>query len=170
MTDHTHAAVGSFLGALIFQRLGCPVIGLLVGGFAALVPDVDMPISAIGRMVPWLSNRIHGIFGHRTYIHNVLTCMGLSIILSLLFAAICSIFVNVSRETFWILLACVYACMLSHLLLDMLTHSGVHLFYPHGPHISGPFTSQDHSDRFLEMVITALFIVGALGICVIFYI
>lgn len=102
----THFLAGSLTGYMIG---GVPCA--FVGGFSALLPDIDCPDSTVGKLVKPLSWVITKILGHRTVFHS-----------------------------FWIPLALYFLPApynlpialgyLSHLLLDMLTPEGIIPLWP----------------------------------------
>ena len=84
--------------------IGWPLFGL--GLLFSLIPDLDTPKSLLGRLFPpskWLNTR----FGHRTLTHSALF-LGLSYIVG----------------------PAAFLGLASHILLDLLTPSGVQLAWP----------------------------------------
>jgi len=102
----THFVAGSLIGYAVG---GVP--GAFIGGFSALLPDIDCPDSTVGKLVKPLSWLVTTILGHRTVFHS-----------------------------FWIPLALYFLPApynlpialgyLSHLLLDMLTPEGIIPLWP----------------------------------------
>lgn len=84
----------------------------LIAAAGALLPDIDTPRSATGRVFPFISIPIYKKFGHRSITHTVYA-----------FAAALLISLAIGK----IELALGYA---SHLLSDMATKTGVPLLYP----------------------------------------
>lgn len=85
------------------------LVGMIAAGTAAILPDLD----AVG-----LTGKIlKPIIGHRTATHSLLGTL------------IFGFFVKEAMPTYWIFAAAGYA---SHVLADLLTVSGVMLFYPFG--------------------------------------
>ena len=122
MTAPTHTTFGLFLTAALFSLFALPLykdlpaVGVTVLG--SLLPDIDTPNSALGRLLPFLSIPIERRFGHRTVTHSLVWWLGLGV---------------VSLPLVFVRPAC-YAGLLigyaSHLLADCMTKSGVPLFYP----------------------------------------
>lgn len=79
------------------------------------IPDLDSPNSYVGRWFPWLSEPIAYSFGHRTLTH------------SLPFLVVVGLFAWPLSSGYWLALV---GGVGSHLLVDMMTLSGVALFYP----------------------------------------
>jgi len=90
----------------------------LLAVLGSMFPDVDTPTSLVGRMVPWVSQRIHARWGHRTITHSFLVV--------LIFIALTYSFLPFE----WILPFLVG--WISHFYLpgDMQTRTGVALFWP----------------------------------------
>ena len=124
MMASTHLAFGLFsatgLFALFSQSLHreLPAVGAVILG--ALLPDLDTPQSALGRLLPFLSIPLERRWGHRTLTHSLLAVAGLALL---------------GLPLWGYYRASVYAALLlgylSHLLADCATKSGVPLFYPH---------------------------------------
>jgi inner membrane protein len=119
----THIAFGALLttsGFALFGRslhqdwpaLGCTLLG-------SLLPDIDSPKSALGRLLPFVSVPLEQRFGHRTVTHSFLALGFLGLLLLPLaffrLGAYCALLLG----------------YFSHLLADCATQSGVPLFYPH---------------------------------------
>jgi len=94
-------------------------IGITI--LATLVPDLDHPQSFLGRVFRPVSKYINKHHGHRTLTHSFLALVVTTFLIWL--------FDKYTFETgefaiFW------FWAYLSHIFLDMLTISGVHVFYP----------------------------------------
>ncbi|MEM3127152.1 MAG: metal-dependent hydrolase [Candidatus Woesearchaeota archaeon] len=115
MQARTHlmfAFLFSLLIIYLFPNLLIYVPLILLG---SLLPDLDHPNSKLGRKFWPLSKIFNLIFGHRGFFH------------SLLFV----IFIFISVSYFSIIFALAISIgILTHLLSDALTVSGVALFYP----------------------------------------
>lgn len=107
----THFAAGLAAGLLITTE----PVAVLVSGVSALLPDIDIPTSKVGRASPIISNIINITFGHRGLFHSLLVA-GLIYLLVLKFFPAYSIYCLIGY--------------LSHLLLDCLTPAGVPLLWP----------------------------------------
>lgn len=100
---------------VLLKLLGFDIFLIILGALAALLPDVDVSNSPIGRLLPQLSRRIGRRYAHRSITHSLP-------ILSLITVAGSTLGFEASLA-----LAIGY---LSHLLLDMLNPTGVPLLYP----------------------------------------
>ena len=106
MTAPTHAAFGVLWAALA----GTGYLNAVACAFGALLPDLDHPQSAIGRILFFVSQPLNDRFGHRGLVH------GFVVWLPLLVAATFSGLEVVQ----WIALG-----GLSHILIDMYNTAGV---------------------------------------------
>lgn len=95
------------------------ILGAILG---CLLPDIDHPQSWIGQRFKLFSKIIFKIFGHRKFTHSIF------------FILICIILINYSSSFRLIfpldLIHAVVYSYISHILADMLTPSGVPLFWP----------------------------------------
>jgi len=139
MMGSTHFLVGALTGAVVGMKAGAPLEGAAIGGFAALLPDIDHPGSSLGRLVRPVSVLLEAI-GHRVITHTLWFCLGTSLALAGLFS---------NLGFFWIL----FLGSFSHIILDSLTRSGTTPFYPAHLHIRGPFVT---GNILTEGVISAL--------------
>ena len=143
MMGVTHMIVGAAVGYLATQT----VTGAVVGGTAALLPDIDHPNSKLGRRVPILPTVINKLVGHRTLTHSILVLFTLTGIL----------YVTTSLSV----TVAFFVGYLSHLILDSLTVSGVPFLYP--------FSRRNYGLRFcytqgiFEKVFLIVFILGFAG-------
>lgn len=121
MTGKTHSAAGVLIGAVvatqhqldIFEMATC----IVVSGLASILPDVCHTRSKVGQRLPILSHLIKHLFGHRTFTHSLLFLL-------------CIYFLLHTIETPNYYMIGIICGMLSHVILDMLTPKGVHLFFP----------------------------------------
>lgn len=153
MIAPTHAIYGPALALIILSVFGVQsslhfsiVICAILGSIA---PDLDHPNSTIGRLFPWVSNRVDRRYGHRTLTHSIIGCLVASASFTILltvtawagkFIVLRSLVGMMSRYGFWLaswtagdiarLGAAFCIGYTSHLLLDMLTPRGVQLFWP----------------------------------------
>lgn len=107
----THFAAGLAAGLLITTEPAA----IVVSGVSALLPDIDIPTSKVGRASPIISTIINIAFGHRGLFHSLLAA-GLIYLLILKFFPAYSLYCLIGY--------------LSHLLLDCLTPAGVPLLWP----------------------------------------
>lgn len=122
MMGVTHAAAGVAAGTFLCMHLNLPaeqilpVAGVCVAG--SLIPDIDVCTSKVGRLVAPASFLIQLFFGHRTIFHA-----------PLLYAVLLGAG-WIMLPNYGIYLAAAGIGILTHLLLDMLNHAGIPLFWP----------------------------------------
>ncbi|MGB9886296.1 MAG: metal-dependent hydrolase [Moorellales bacterium] len=104
-----------------------PAEAALVGA-AALLPDVDHPGSAAGRMAPGVSHVLRLGFGHRGFLHSLLGAACTT-------WAICRLAALLGLAVPWQPL---FAGYLVHLVLDTFTPGGVPWLWPLGVRVSVP--------------------------------
>jgi len=110
MRGPAHAAAGAIVGGAV---AGVP--GYFAGALIALIPDIDHPHSTISRRVPG-APLVSLFVKHRGFTHSL--C-------ALLLAGIISSIFRPQQLTLLIV-----GALASHILCDMLTPSGVPLFWP----------------------------------------
>ncbi|ELH0915203.1 metal-dependent hydrolase [Staphylococcus pseudintermedius] len=121
MTGKTHSAAGILIGAAvgihfqldIFEMATC----IVVSGLASIFPDICHTRSEIGQRLPIISLIFKHLFGHRTFTH------------SLLFMFVVYYALHMIETPIYYMIGIICG-MLSHVILDMLTPRGVHLFFP----------------------------------------
>lgn len=128
MTGGTHFLAGAAIGALVGQKAGSPFAGAALGGFAALLPDIDHPGSTVGRVVKPVSVILEAI-GHRSVTHTIWFCLVVSSVLAAL--------LGLSVAFFGIL----FLGSLSHVILDSFTRSGTRPLLPVPFHVWGPLVT-----------------------------
>ena len=119
MLSHTHA-IGGVASLYLLHRLGYMHPGVadyVVVSAAALLPDVDHSSSVLGKRT-----KIFSFLKHRGLTHSIL---GVALLYLILYQIGLNFYPQISPFIPYILLGCA-----SHILLDMLTPSGVALFYP----------------------------------------
>jgi inner membrane protein len=123
MMKRSHFLVGGAAGVAVAHTIGDSILaGGIVGGLAGLLPDLDHPHSAVGRLLPRWWHRLTP--GHRGPTHSLVWCLVLALAAHLAGAAL-------SGEPLGPLLAlAVLAGSLSHVLGDGLTVAGVPLWWP----------------------------------------
>ncbi|RKO61839.1 metal-dependent hydrolase [Caldibacillus debilis] len=109
--------------ATTYIAIGTSVIGGALGG---LLPDIDHPGSTLGRRARILSYPINKLAGHRGITHTLLALVLLSYLLFVISGWIPIAWKGYGL-VFFIGIIIGYA---SHLVLDMLTVSGIPLLYP----------------------------------------
>ncbi|HVU13534.1 MAG TPA: metal-dependent hydrolase [Phototrophicaceae bacterium] len=113
MVGTTHAAVGAALGVTlsVVTPHYTPLTLALVAGFAALLPDIDQPVSIIGRRAH-VARYMH----HRGITHSGIAWMVIS------FASLILLPLPVA--------VAIFVGYGSHLFLDSLNSTGIPLWYP----------------------------------------
>ena len=106
-----------------YIAVGLAVVGGAIGG---LLPDIDHPTSKIGKRLPPISKLVNSLFGHRGFTHSLLANLLFAYFLFLLTNLIPDMLIGFYLP-FALGLIIGYA---SHLLLDVLTVSGIPLLYP----------------------------------------
>ena len=120
VTGKTHASCGCLIGMYFAKDYGVSlesVVILSVAVTGSVVPDICHTKSYIGRRLPIVSFIFSIIFGHRSFTHSLLFLLLNFMILDI-----------ISVPTVFIVSYTVG--ILSHLILDMMTKTGVSLFYP----------------------------------------
>lgn len=144
MMASTHVAFGLTCWSAYAQVKGIPFQpeSLMIAGVASLLPDLDHPKSAFGRVVPFLSYPISAIFGHRGITHSLFAVV----------AGIAALLVYGYQLWFIAPLTIGY---LSHLAGDLFTNSGVPLFWPKKDKVAFPiFSTGGVTEFFVRIVIT----------------
>ena len=127
MMGRQHLMSGVVTGSLVAAATHLPpdqvVIFIPLVGVCALLPDMDHPDAMLPRMLSWPGRAtaaiISHVFGHRTLTHSVLG-------VSLLAAGL----VFIPGLPLWAAGAVLLGC-LTHIAGDMLTQSGVPIWWPH---------------------------------------
>lgn len=148
MKIETHIAVGLFLGMLFYYFFDFGFEFVFLTGFAAFLPDIDWSMQ-----FRWgMGNR------HRTFAHNIWFVLFVSTILGV-------VFMNM-----YIFLGAMVG-MLSHLIADSYTVTGVSWLYPYGFekkfYLKGPYSMSDKTKVHFERRIQA-FLFGASGLLLLF--
>jgi membrane-bound metal-dependent hydrolase YbcI (DUF457 family) len=94
---------------------------VLVVALVSVVPDADYPKSWLGHQLGSVSEELHRLFGHRSFLHSVLALVLFTSILGL------PLWWATGSATLAIAIFVGYG---SHLLADMMTLGGVQLFWP----------------------------------------
>ncbi|MDQ5827050.1 MAG: metal-dependent hydrolase, partial [Chloroflexota bacterium] len=94
---------------------------VLVVALVCVVPDADYPKSWLGHQLGSVSEELHRLFGHRSFLHSVLALVLFTSILGL------PLWWATGSATLAIAVFVGYG---SHLLADMMTLGGVQLFWP----------------------------------------
>ncbi len=120
MISVTHISFGVLLTEFILTSLGIEpnTATLALSGIGALLPDIDTPKSALGRIFPF-SKVIEQKYGHRQITHS-----WVFIVISLLIFSPFIFFLGLLKY------AGIIIGVISHIMLDMANISGVPFFYP----------------------------------------
>lgn len=120
MTLPTHVAFAAvlYLGGATLFGYKPDWIGGALAAVAAILPDIDLPPSKIGRLLFWVSVPLERRFGHRTLTHSLVGLAGLAVVVSPLWLF--------DPLYFWGVVGGYW----SHLWLDMLNLRGVDLLWP----------------------------------------
>ena len=135
MKLRTHIAFGLLFGSLLNYFLEFGFGFIMLTGFAGFLPDIDWAMQ-----FKWgMGNR------HRTFGHNIWFILAVSLI-------------GFIASRSYILLLGLLLGMLSHLIADSLTVSGVYWLYPYGKdenkfQTKGPFSMYDENNREREKII-----------------
>ncbi|MEM4703146.1 MAG: metal-dependent hydrolase [Candidatus Pacearchaeota archaeon] len=121
------------------------IIFFIVFIIAAAFPDIDTPKSTIGKKTRPISNTINVLFGHRGFFQSLTFVIALVIILLL---------VNFPK----IIVLSFATGYSSHLLLDMLTKTGICVFWPLKTQVKGPLKTGSLTETFLFIFLSLGFI------------
>ena len=123
MMKRSHAVIGAAAGVAVAHATGASMVaGGIVAGLAGLLPDVDHPHAAVGRLLPRWWHRLTP--GHRGPTHSLVWCLALAVL-----AYVGTTLVN-GEPAGPLLALAVLAGSLSHVLADGLTVAGVPLWWP----------------------------------------
>ena len=123
MMKRSHFLVGGAAGVAVAHTIGDSILaGGIVGGLTGLLPDVDHPHSAVGRLLPRWWHRLTP--GHRGPTHSLAWCLAVAVL-----AYVGNSAVN-GQPAGPLLALAVLAGSLSHVLADGLTVAGVPLWWP----------------------------------------
>ncbi len=145
MRFFTHLSFALLLSLLFvyFLKIEEKVFFIGVVLLFSLLPDIDESHSYIGKRMKLLSLPLHFIFGHRTIFHSFF-------IPFLIFIAL--YFVN------WYIALAAFIGYISHLILDMMTLSGIAIFYPFSEWKIRGFV---RTDSFFDYFLFLLFLLGS---------
>ena len=121
MMGHTHALIGSALGlgaALSIHASTNQALLLIgIGAVAALIPDIDHPQGSIRRKLGCLGNLLFGRLKHRGITHTLIALVAVAAAAFTALPPLIGVVVSIAY--------------LSHILADMLTVSGLPIFWPY---------------------------------------
>jgi inner membrane protein len=113
MMGITH--IGIVLLLIRFLKLNLNSIQILILSIFSIVPDIDFSRSELGMIFKPISYKLEEEFGHRSITHSILFIL-ISFLISFPFSNFYSTLILLAIG--------------SHLILDMLTYSGVKLLWP----------------------------------------
>lgn len=148
MMASTHVAFGLTCWSAYAQIRGLPFQpeSLLIAGVSSLLPDIDHPSSAFGRVVPFISYPISAIFGHRGITHSLFAIV----------AGVVALYIYSGQVWFMPPLIIGY---LSHIFGDLVCNSGVPLFWPRKDKIAFPlFSTGGVLEFFIRILITCVLV------------
>ena len=135
MKYNTHMVGGLALGYMAFNHIDylgdylsnstdvAIVSALLVAG--SLLPDIDISTSYMSRKTRPISFFTSKFFKHRGYTHSIVGILSITLIFYLVLGMF-----SYTEDILRMASLSLLIGMSSHVLLDMMTHSGVELFYP----------------------------------------
>ena len=123
MMKRSHFLVGAAAGMVTAKVLDLPMPEMvLLSGLAGLLPDLDHPSSATGRLLPAWWHRLTP--GHRGPTHSLAWCLALAVVVDLGQRLV------VGPAAPPLVALAVLVGVLSHVLADGLTVQGVPLWWP----------------------------------------
>ena len=131
----THISFGLLAGALCYYLFNLDVSFILLTGFAAFLPDIDWAMQ-----FKWGLGKRHRTFGHNVWF--VLAIATLSLALSGSIVVFAGVLIG----------------MVTHLLADSLTVTGVIWLYPikQNIHTKGPLNMSNESEKKVERVLQSI--------------
>lgn len=124
-STHITFGLGCWVGYAQMRGIPLQPIPLGLVALGSLLPDIDHPKSAFGRVVPFLSYPISAIFGHRGITHSFLAI-----------AAVSATLWHYDYKLWFV--APLAVGYLSHLIGDVFTNSGAPLLWPNKDKVSFP--------------------------------
>ncbi|MFW6026060.1 MAG: metal-dependent hydrolase [Candidatus Woesearchaeota archaeon] len=151
MTYITHEIAGLTLGlGYMLYTKNIDYIPLTILIVSSLLPDLDEPNSKSGRKVSNISYLIKKIFGHRGITHSLVFILVLA---GFIYGIILYYSLPFNYLIYFIL------GYISHIFSDLLTKSGVPLFYPYKKNISVPIiTTNNFSEKIFRSLISLVFV------------
>lgn len=135
MMGKTHVISGVALGCFVFSNIDIlnvnirdektfiiATTGLVMG---SLLPDIDHPKSIISSKLKIVSIFTSRLFKHREYTHSIVGISTMTLLIGIILDLL-----GVNRWFNFVFLKSLFIGIATHILMDMLTFSGVSLFYP----------------------------------------
>jgi len=121
MMGHTHTLIGSSLGLGVALEthadLKTTIILLAAGGLAAILPDIDHPAGGLRQRAGLLGHLVFGRLKHRGITHTLIALVAIAAAAYQALPPIIGVVVVMGY--------------LSHILADMVTVSGLPVFWPY---------------------------------------
>lgn len=128
MLASTHVPTGAFFGAISGIMIGGDLKSTLISTFfgmvGSLAPDIDHPQSWLGRRLPFISEPISAVLGHRGFTHSLLAVVVAAVLL------LFSLTGSFALQEITVAAIALLLGYLSHLLGDWATNSGIPLMWP----------------------------------------
>jgi inner membrane protein len=139
MTGKTHSIIGGLIAVYFSKETGTPLLVTVPATMlGALMPDIDLPNSTLGKKIKLVSRLINKIFNHRTITHSVLGMFVWFVLLQgLSYLALVNF--NITEHLSQMIPLFQFCFMLgyiSHIMSDIFTPKGVQLFYPYNKFFS----------------------------------
>lgn len=145
----SHMLVGTtlYVGYVVTTGRPLSILELAVATASSLLPDIDHPKSAFGRVVPFLSIPLSAIFGHRGITHSLLAVAAMAVAGAMYF--------NTPGFAMAVIIG-----YLSHLLADAFSNSGVPLLWPSKRKFAIPIIKTGGIVEYLLMAALAFYLVS----------
>ncbi len=162
MTGKNHLIFGGLCGGLVLYHEyvgGVPIVptAVAVGTcvLGNLLPDIDVPTSAIGKVLKPVSILFQKIFGHRTFFHSLLA-------LALLYGGMWYWSMQTGNPYIMAARFGIVVGYAGHLFLDMFTSRGIPLAWPFSKKCYSLLDRR--SGGKFETVLTVLLFIGIVGV------
>lgn len=145
MLGYTHAAIALALAKALGLISTSSYLEIAILIFFAMLPDIDTPSSLLGKIFFPISRFLYAKFGHRSITHSLIFMLFLTSPFAINF-------------NIYILVVLAYG---SHLAGDMLTYTGIALFYPHNRNftiLGGPLLTGKWTEILISIVSIGVFI------------
>jgi inner membrane protein len=151
MMFKTHLAFGLLVGLFVSEYfdISQKVLFVTICTLAAILPDLDIPMSKIGGLLKPLSWLLNLLFGHRGLLHSI----WFPLLIYFIFRAF--------DKELWA--GAFFLGYMSHLVMDMLTIKGVYFFYPLNRVRVNGFVK---TGGILEWIVFVLIVVGVVFVVI----
>lgn len=149
----SHILVGGCSWLAYSKYTGAPLYeGMAIAAIASLAPDIDHPLSFVGKRLSLLSAPISAIFGHRGVTHSFIA------VIAAVVAA------KYYGGAYGFVASAIAVGYLSHLVADYFSNTGIPLLWPSKQRYAFPFTLS--TGGFLEYVLQGIFVLVLVRILV----